>query len=253
MSFELISNSAGCVVTGINSSTNPNALTITSGSFPLYSGSTISGTNTEITYNYYTFFGNPYGSVSVFLNGGSSQIEVYVNNVLFSSGDYSSGEAVLRVPNLSSSDSLRIVLDDTLAPYPTPTPSNTPSVTSTPTPTITQTPTNTNTPTNTSTPTPTPSGASLKYPSYAQFYAADAVTNITAITGNIWWNGFLLSGGTDVYTDYDIAFYGNAQSLISTGSTYPTIVLSASPSSGFVFADDGVAGMYDNQLLSGFT
>ena len=114
-------------------------------------------------------------------------------------------------------------------------------LTSTPTPTITQTPTNTNTPTNTSTPTPTPSGASLKYPSYAQFYAADAVTNITAITGNIWWNGFLLSGGTDVYTDYDIAFYGNAQSLISTGSTYPTIVLSASPSSGFVFADDGVA------------
>ena len=57
MSFSIQSKTSKAIIGGIGSPTNPGTFTVTSGSFPLYSGQTISGTNGTISYNYFTFFG----------------------------------------------------------------------------------------------------------------------------------------------------------------------------------------------------
>lgn len=143
MSFTLNNNSATAVITDITTpSSTYGSFTISSGSFPLLSGDTISGTNTLIS----DLKGSPYGTIQLFIQQGDAQIEVYVNNVLYSALDYSSGIASIQVPILQTGDTIVINIDDADLPVPSPTP----SVTPTNTPTMT--------PTSTPQPTPTPSG-----------------------------------------------------------------------------------------------
>ena len=147
MSFSITNNSANAVVTDITTlSSTYGEFTITSGSFPLLSGDTISGTNTAIN----NLKGSPYGTIQLFLQQGDAQIEIYINGTLYSAKDYSSGIAEVLVPILTSGDTIGINIDEADLPVPSPTPSITPSNTPSMTPT--------------STPTPTPSPAAVTDP-----------------------------------------------------------------------------------------
>jgi len=147
MSFSITNYSATAVITDISTpSSTYGTFTISSGSFPLLSGQTISGTNTEIN----NLKGSPYGTISLFLDQGDAQIEVYINSVLYSALDYSSGIVEIQVPILQSGDVIGINIDEADLPVPSATPTSTP----TNTPTMTVTPTNTQTATPTATPTP---------------------------------------------------------------------------------------------------
>jgi hypothetical protein len=152
MSFSITNNSAQAVIAGISTlSETYGSLTITGGTFPLQDGDTITGTNTTINNGK----GSPEGSIILFLQQGNAQINYYVNSVLISENDYSSGLIEIKGPILLSTDTISLVVDETIIPTPSPTPSITPSVT--PTITITPTATTTQTPSVTPTRTPTPS------------------------------------------------------------------------------------------------
>ena len=176
MSFSITNNSANAVVTAISTpSSTYGEFTITSGSFPLLSGDTISGTNTAIN----NLKGSPYGTIQIFLQQGDAQIEMYINGTLYSALDYSSGIAEVQVPILSAGDTIAINIDEADLPVPSVTPSNTPAVTPTPTPSTTPA----------ATPTPTPSST----PTFID----------PASLGAIFWNrfsneSFLNLSGTDI-------------------------------------------------------
>lgn len=151
MSFSITNNSATAVVTDISTASSTyGTFSVTSGSFPLVSGQTISGTNTLIS----NLKGSPYGTIQLFLDSGDAQIEVYINSVLYSALAYSSGIASIQVPILQVGDTIQINIDEADLPTPsmTPTPSVTAQPTATPTPSVT--PTYTPTPTNTPSSTP---------------------------------------------------------------------------------------------------
>lgn len=149
MSFSIKNNSANSVISAISTlSSSYGSLSVTGGTFPLLSGDTITGTNTEINNQK----GSPDGSILLFILEGNAQIEVYINSVLFSALSYSSGNAEIKIPILQSFDSLEIFVDESDLPSPSPTPSVTPTKTITPTVTATNTPTPSVTPTNTPTP-----------------------------------------------------------------------------------------------------
>lgn len=136
MSFSITNNSANAVVSDISTpSSTYGTFTISSGSFPLLSGQTISGTNTAIS----NLKGSQYGTIQIFLQQGDAQIELYVNGSLYSANDYSSGIASVQCPPLSAGDTIAINIDEADLPVPSPTPSvtpsSTPSVTPTPSPT----------------------------------------------------------------------------------------------------------------------
>lgn len=151
MSFSITNNSADAVVTKIETlSTAYGSFTVTSGSFPLLSGDTISGTNTQINNG----MGSPEGSILLFLVKGNAQIEYYLNGNLISANDYSSGLIEIKGPIIQPGDTVTINVDEAVLPVPSPTPSSTPAVTVTPTATVTQTPSTT--PTMTPTPSSTP-------------------------------------------------------------------------------------------------
>ena len=244
MSFTLKSNSSKCVITSIGGMPNGGAtFTITGGTFPLYSGDTITGTNTAITNNFDEYFGAPNGQIYFFMEGGNCQVEVYINGTIYSSGDYGSGYNTLTVPILKSSDVIRIDFDRVDSPSPFPSPTPTPSKTAAPT----------------ATPTPTPSvtPSSSPIPHYpflqiAGFYPADGVSNISSITGNIYLNGQQLTNKIAL-PDGTVQFSGGSFTYGGTGSTI-SFTLSANPQGSFAFADDGiVGGTYNIQYLTGFT
>lgn len=240
MSFSITNNSANAVITSISTpSSTYGSFTIESGSFPLFSGDTVSGTNTEIN----DLNGSPYGTIQLFVQQGNAQIEIYVNGSLYSANDYSSGIASVQVPILKSTDTIGINIDEA----PLPVPSSTPAVTTTPTPT----------PSGTPAVTPTPS--STPVPSYifygpVYYYAADGATNISAITGDLFVNGNLMSKSAALTGGATAGFTGGTSiPYYGTGSTY-NITLSASIQGAYHFADDGVAGgTYDINYLTGFT
>lgn len=154
MSFQITNNSANAVVTKIEAlSSTYGSFTVTSGSFPLLSGDTIGGTNTEINNGK----GSPEGSILLFLEQGNAQIEFYVNGILISANDYASGMIEIKGPILQSGDTISISIDEAILPIPSPTPSPTPSFTPTMTVTMTPSPTETVTPSVTETVTPSPS------------------------------------------------------------------------------------------------
>lgn len=161
MSFSITNNSANAVVTKIETlSSTYGSFTVTSGSFPLLSGDTISGTNTEINNQK----GSPDGSILLMLVSGNAQIEYYLNGVLISANDYSSGLIEIKGPIIQPGDVITINVDEAELPVPSPTPSITPSTTPGPTPSMTpsSTPASTPTPTPSSTPsviTPSTLGA----------------------------------------------------------------------------------------------
>ena len=66
---------------------------------------------TAITNNFDEYFGAPNGQIYFFMEGGDCQVEVYINGVIYSSGDYGSGYNTLTVPILKSSDVIRIDFD----------------------------------------------------------------------------------------------------------------------------------------------
>ena len=149
MSFSITNNSADAVVTKIETlSTAYGSFTVTSGSFPLLSGDTISGTNTEINNGK----GSPEGSILLFLVKGNAQIEYYLNGILISANDYSSGLIEIKGPIIQPGDTVSINVDEAVLPVPSPTPSVTP--TAQPTATPTGTPSATATPTPSATPAP---------------------------------------------------------------------------------------------------
>lgn len=150
MSFSIINSAADVVITSISTpSSTYGSFTVTGGTFPLFSGQTVSGTNTQIN----NLFGSPYGTIQLFIQQGAAQIEAYKNGTLISVLDYSSGIAEIQVPILLSTDVILITIDEAELPVPSATPTVTPTNTTTPTNTPTNTPTKTGTPT----PTPTPS------------------------------------------------------------------------------------------------
>jgi hypothetical protein len=245
MSFSITNNSANAVVTLIESlSSTYGTFTITSGSFPLFSGQTVSGTNTEINNGK----GSPEGSILLFLQQGNAQIEYYLNGNLISANDYSSGLIELKGPIIQSGDVVGINVDEAELPSPSPTPSITP------TNTVTPTNTPTNTPSNTPTMTPTPSSTPISYSigqSSIYYYAADDATTISGITGNIYVNNNLIPGSR-VILNKQVEFTGSSFSL-TLGTTLSTLDFSATPVGSYYIADDGTSGVYNRQVMSGFT
>lgn len=151
MSFSITNNSATAVVTSISTASSTyGTFSVTSGSFPLLSGQTVSGTNTLIS----NLKGSPYGTIQLFIDQGDAQLEVYINSVLYSALAYSSGIASIQVPILQVGDTIAINVDEADLPVPSATPSATPTNTPSVTPTMTVTPTQTATATPTMTPTP---------------------------------------------------------------------------------------------------
>lgn len=177
MSFTITNNSANAVITSLSSPAEAyGVFTITGGTFPLFSGDSISGTNTVIRDEE----GSPYGTMLLFVQQGSAQIEVYIDGQLYSALDYSSGIAEVQIPILQVDDIMNVSVDESELPVPSPTPSITPSNTPTPTPSQTPAPT--------TTPTPTPSNASVSPQSLGASYYID-LTNSANVT---------LSGATTI-------------------------------------------------------
>ena len=109
MSFSISNSSASAVITKLSTpSSTTGELTITGGTLPLVVGDLISGTNTEIN----NTKGSPYGTIQLFLQQGDAKIDTYVNNVLYSTDNYSSGIASIQTPILQSSDSLTMAVSD---------------------------------------------------------------------------------------------------------------------------------------------
>lgn len=238
MGFSITNNSATAVITSIGAlSSTYGSFTVTSGTFPLFSGQTVSGTNTEINND----MGSPEGSIQLFLLNGDAQIEYYVNGNLISANDYSSGIIELKGPILQAGDTIGINVDEADLPVPSPTPSVTPTMTVTPT----------------GTPGPTPSVTPSATPAYkiggntAFYYAADDSTTISGITGNLFVNGSQLSKRS-VLSNKQVDFTGGTLS-ITLGATLSTLEFSASPVGAYYIADDGISGVYDKQIMSGFT
>ena len=158
MSFSIQSKSSNTVITDIGSYPDGSSMFVAnSGSFPLFSGQTISGTNSIITNNYFSYFGSQFGLIYITLDWGNAQVELYINGNLHASQDCGSGINLFLTPILSTADVILFVIDPIDQPHPTPTPTPTPSITPTISLTPSITPTHTVTPTNTKTPTPTPS------------------------------------------------------------------------------------------------
>lgn len=150
MGFTLTNNSQA-VITRISGIPDGEAtFTITSGSLPLYSGDSLTATNTTIINNFYTFFGSEEGQISLFIEQGACQIELYSGTTLLNSVDASSGWVTINTPVLYSNSSVSITLKNEALPFPSQTP--TPSVTAQPTPTPSATPPLTPTPTPSATP-----------------------------------------------------------------------------------------------------
>lgn len=259
MSFSIVNNSAVAVITSIGTQTvTDGSFSVTGGSFPLFSGQTVTGTNTTIQDRN----GADQATILLFLQQGNAQINLYVNGTLISANDYSSGLIEVKAPILLSSDNIGIQVDETTEPVPSPTPSVTPTNTPTPsttaavTPTPTNTGTPTNTPTNTNTPTPTSSPSAVyRGIEGVSFYPQDDTTVLSACTGNFYANGILLTryaifGGVP----YNPAYSGTGLSDFSTGGT-ANITLSAAPQSGFYLTSYPATSRppYDEQRLTGFT
>lgn len=84
------------------------------------------------------------------------------------------------------------------------------------------------------------------------YYAADDSSTISGITGNIFANGVKLSKEIHIESNKEVAFTGGTIPYLGTAYTF-TLVLSASPVGNYYFADDGVSGIYDKQILSAYT
>ena len=155
MSFTITNTSATAVIGFIDTlSSTYGSFSVTGGTFPLFSGGTITGSNTEINNGK----GSPEGSILLFLQQGDAKITYTQNSVVISEDIYSSGVIEIKSPIVLSSDVISLEVEDVEAtPTPTNTPSVTPTKTITPTPSVTPTETITPTPTETPTPTPTPS------------------------------------------------------------------------------------------------
>lgn len=109
MSFSISNTSSSAVITDITTpSSVTGELTVTSGSFPLSAGGTVSGTNTTLDNQK----GSPYGTLQMFLQQGNALIDTYVNNTLYSSEKYSSGIVSVQTPIIQSGDSLTMALSD---------------------------------------------------------------------------------------------------------------------------------------------
>ena len=207
MSFTLTNNSALAIVTDLTTYAPPyGVFTITSGSLPVASGQTISGTNTTITNE----GDSPYGTIQIFLVKGNAQIELFINGTLYSALSYASGICSINVPILTSSDSIIINIDETELPTPSNTPSTTP--TNTPTQTIAVSPTETNTP------TPTPS--STPYPIVEPNLWFDASDSTTM--------NLILSGGTTFISELTSKGSSNWTLTGQTSDRYPTYSASTS-------------------------
>jgi hypothetical protein len=194
MPFTLTNNSALAVVTEFTTYAPPyGVFTITSGSLPLYSGQTISGTNTTIADG----SNSPYGTIQIFLVKGNAQIEVFINGTLYSALSNSSGLCSIRIPILSPTDDLIVNVDESELPTPSNTPSNTPTQTCTPT--IAVSPTETSTPT----PTPTITPSSTPYPIVQPslwFDASDSSTMNLILSGGTTLISQITSKGTETWT-----------------------------------------------------
>lgn len=240
MSFTITNNSANAVISAIDTqSSTYGSFTVTSGSFPIAYGESVSGTNTDIN----DLKGSPEGTILLFLLKGNAQIDYTLNGNLISGFDYSSGWCQISSPIISSGDTISLTIVDATNPYPSPTP--TPSTTAAVTPTPTGTPA--------VTPSPTPSSSPAAGFPVKQIYTypADGSSNITGCTGNIYLNGNLIT--------LSEAQAGSPPSRSFTGFTTttsaetPSFVLTMTPQAGYVIADDGTAGAYDRQTLTGFT
>lgn len=109
MSFSIANTSEEAVITGISTpSSRTGELTITSGSFPLFAGGLVGGTNTTIDNG----GGFPGGTLQMMLQQGDAQIDTYFNNTLYSSGKYSSGLIQVPTPIVASGDSLTMAVSD---------------------------------------------------------------------------------------------------------------------------------------------
>lgn len=208
MPFTLTNNSALAVVTEFTTYAPPyGVFTITSGSLPLFSGQTISGTNTTIADG----SNSPFGTIQIFLVKGNAQLEVFINGTLYTALSYASGLCSIRVPILSPTDELIVNVDESELPTPSNTPSNTPTQTCTPT--IAGA-------TSTPTPTPTITPSSTPYPIVQPSLWFDASDSSTM--------NLILSGGTTLISE--ITSKGT-ETWTLTGSTsdrYPTYSASTS-------------------------
>lgn len=109
MSFSIANTSEEAVITGISTpSSRTGELTITSGSFPLFAGGLVGGTNTTIDNG----GGFPGGTLQMMLQQGDAQIDTYFNNTLYSSGKYSSGLIQVPTPIVGSGDSLTMAISN---------------------------------------------------------------------------------------------------------------------------------------------
>lgn len=191
MSFSITNNSADAVVTKIETlSTAYGSFTVTSGSFPLLSGDTISGTNTQINNG----MGSPEGSILLFLVKGNAQIEYYLNGNLISANDYSSGLIEIKGPIIKPGDTVAINVDEAVLPVPSSTPAVTPSVT----PTMTVTPTQT--PSTTPTMTPTPSSTPIPSSDPAELgatYWVDFTDQASLTLNNLGGGNYTIENATD--------------------------------------------------------
>lgn len=278
MSFQITNNSANAVVTKIETlSSTYGSLTISSGSFPLLSGDTISGTNTEINNGK----GSPEGSILLFLEQGNAQIEYYLNGILISALDYSSGLIEIKGPIVQAGDTIVINVDEAILPVPSPTPSSTSQPTATPTPTATLTPTITPTPSSTPAPAIDPStlGAlwwsQFSNPSFLNLINTNEIDSvidgIDASTkfkgGNVMGQTFPVQFQNDIHPSCEAGFSGGTKDnltgmdMISTlngdynwssGITFfSRIYLTASTGAHVVLASDSGGGgstsiFYDN-------
>lgn len=147
MSFTITNTSSTAVIGFIDTlSSAYGSFSVTGGTFPLFNGGTITGSNTEINNQK----GSPEGSILLFLQKGDAKITYTKNSVVVSENIYSSSVIEIKSPIILSTDVISLEVKDV---EPTPTPTNTPTIT--PTPSVTPTSTITPTPTKTSTPTPT--------------------------------------------------------------------------------------------------
>ena len=204
MSFSIISNTSQTEITEIGSYPYGSIMfSANTGSFPLLSGDTISGSNDQITSNYFSYFGSTIGLIYLDLVWGSAQIEYYVNSILYSVTDCGSGINVFRTPIVDNEDVLSFVVNDLTAPAPPPS--------------------NTETPTNTPTPSTTPIPSSTPRPecSYNEFIITWDDTNPepTILLGNYArqtsYTGGTFSGG---YFDYDVLTF--VPGAAPNGNTY---------------------------------
>jgi len=240
MSFTITNNSTNAVISAIGTQTSTDgSFSVTAGSFPISQGQSVSGTNTEINNQK----GSPLGTILLFLLKGNAQIEYRLNGTLISASDYSSGWCEIQSPIINSGDTIALTIVDAENPYPSPTP--------TPSTTVAVTPTPTGTPQPTTTPTPSATPAYKIGGNTAYYYAADDSTTISGITGNLFVNGSQLSKRS-VLSNKQVDFTGGTIS-ITLGATLSTLEFSASPVGAYYLADDGISGVYDKQIMSGFT